>query len=231
MPRRAAEIRRAHKPRRPSHKPPPYRRRSRCSECPRRAGPECLQAFLFGATIRRSQPRRRRAARRARCARPGRSVPAGSCNAPKRRRRGQVQCRRPKPPSGCRTALQSRSIAAAAAGGDAALTGGPDGGGDGGSGGGATGDPGPLAGTSAASVASAGAASVCGVDAGVGAGVSGCGGAAVGAAPCGSSPGARANSSARSRSSRRRTALNCESATTSAAMAITGIANAASSSM
>ena len=72
------------------------------------------------------RPRRRRAARRARCARPGRSAPAGSCNAPKRCRRAQVQYRRPKPPSGCRTALQSRSSAAAVV--RAALTGGTDGG-------------------------------------------------------------------------------------------------------
>ena len=190
--------------RRISHRP--YRRRSGCSECPRRAGRECLQAFLFGATIRRSRPRRRRAARRARCARPGRSVPAGSCNAPKRCRRAQVRCRRPKPPSGCRTALQSRSAAAGARGaaGRHRRRRRPSGGGCGGDGGGA------LAGTSAASVAGAAplqfAASM----------------RARRQRRCGRGgrrprwqcrPGGSASSSARSRSSRRRTSAEFESAT------------------
>ena len=120
-----------------------------------------------------------------------------------------------------------------AGGGDAALTGGTDGGGGGvgGNGGGAADASGvTLAGLSAAAAARGGAisADVDGVAGAASGGGSGAG-AGTGAGLRGSC--ARANSSARSRSSTRRTAPICESATTNAAMAMDGIASAASTSM
>jgi hypothetical protein len=75
---------------------------------PQTAGQECRQAGRSGATNHRRRRALRPITRRAQRARSARSALAGSCSAPKRYRRVRAQCRRPRPPSGCRTALQSR---------------------------------------------------------------------------------------------------------------------------
>jgi len=113
----------------------------------------------------------------------------------------------------------------------AALTAGSEGGDDGSGGGAAGRSGGALSGIAAASALGAALTSVGGAGVAVGTDGAGCAGAGPAAAARGSEPCARANSSARSRASIRRMAPNCDNATTKAAMAVSGIANAAKSSM